>query len=120
MPEHAWLALVLTALGTFLIRLLPLLWMQRRQARRQIDEGAEESSVEALPPWLRLLGPMMIAAMLGVSLVPSPPSTVTWLATLIGVITTLLVWHRLRSLGWPVIAGVAGYTGVILLAGLIG
>lgn len=114
MPEHVWLAVTLTALGTFLIRLLPLLWMQRRLARHQ-----GENAVEALPPWLSILGPMMIAAMLGVSLIPASPSALTWLATLAGVIVTLLVWRRLRSLGWPVLAGVASYTAVILLAGLI-
>ncbi|WP_413616248.1 AzlD domain-containing protein [Halomonas cupida] len=113
MPEHVWLAVALTALGTFLIRLLPLLWMQRRLARRQGENG-----VEALPPWLSILGPMMIAAMLGVSLIPASPSATTWLATLVGVIVTLLVWRQLRSLGWPVLAGVASYTAVILLARL--
>lgn len=48
---------------------------------------------------------MMIAAVLGVSIVPVNPSPVSWLATAIGLSVTLLVWRRLRSLGWPVRRG---------------
>ncbi|ALM53089.1 AzlD domain-containing protein [Halomonas huangheensis] len=112
MSEAFWPAMALTAIGTLLIRLLPLLWMQRRMALRQDD------SVEALPAWLGVLAPMMIAAMLGVSLIPTTSTPVTWLATFFGATTTLLAWRRLRSLGWPVVSGVLMYGAVILLAGL--
>ncbi|MEC7296688.1 MAG: AzlD domain-containing protein, partial [Pseudomonadota bacterium] len=47
------------------------------------------------------------------------PSPVSWLATAIGLSVTLLVWRRLRSLGWPVAAGVAMFGAVEVAAALI-
>lgn len=113
MSSALWIAMLAAALGTLLMRLLPLLWMQRHLARR-----GEDSSVEAMPGWLSVLGPSMIAAMFGVSLVPTSLTLSSWLATACGGLLTLTVWHRTRSLGWPVFAGVAMYGAVKLLAGL--
>ncbi|MDR5867407.1 AzlD domain-containing protein [Halomonas koreensis] len=113
MSSALWLAVLASALGTLLLRVVPLLWMQRRLARLHGKDG-----VEAMPRWLVLLGPMMIAAVLGVSLVPRDPDALAWAATAIGVLATLLVWRRTRSLGWPVAAGVAAYGVVVVLAGL--
>ncbi|WP_046079095.1 AzlD domain-containing protein [Halomonas sp. HG01] len=113
MSSALWLALLASALGTLLIRLLPLLWMQRRLRRLGGEDG-----VEAMPQWLALLGPMMVAAVLGVSLVPAVPGPLAWLATATGVLATLGVWYRLRSLGWPVVAGVTAYGLVEVLATL--
>lgn len=113
MSSALWLAVLASAAGTLLMRLLPLLWMQRRLERLDGDDG-----LEAMPQWLGILGPLMIAAVLGVSLVPKTTDATSWLATAIGVLVTLLVWWRLRSLGWPVAAGVAAYGVVVILAGL--
>lgn len=110
MHSALWLAVLASAVGTLLMRLLPLLWMRRRLER--------DNSLEAMPQWLGILGPVMIAAMLGVSLVPATLDARSWLATAIGALVTLFVWWRLRSLGWPVAAGVATYGGVVILAGL--
>lgn len=112
MSNALWLAVLASALGTYLIRVLPLLWMRRRLRRFGDDD------MDAMPQWLGILGPLMIAALLGVSLVPRHPDATAWLATAIGVAITLLVWYRKRSLGWPVAAGVAAYGMVVILAGI--
>ena len=111
MSNTLWLAMLATALGTLLMRLLPLLWMRLRLARLDDDDDG----LDAMPQWLGILGPLMIAAVLGVSLVPITSDTTSWLATAIGVAATLAVWWKLRSLGWPVAAGVAAYGVVMLL-----
>ncbi|SEM37484.1 AzlD domain-containing protein [Halomonas caseinilytica] len=113
MSNALWLAVLASALGTYLIRVLPLLWMRRRL--RRLDGN---DNVDAMPQWLGILGPLMIAALFGVSLVPRDPSATTWLATAIGIAITLLVWYRKRSLGWPVAAGVAAYGVIIVLVGM--
>ncbi|MFW3615561.1 AzlD domain-containing protein [Billgrantia antri] len=110
MNSALWIAVLASALGTLLIRLLPLLWMQRRLARQGGDDG-----LEAMPQWLTLLGPLMIAALFGVSLMPVTPGAISWLATAIGVLATLAVWRYKRTLGWPVAAGVAAYGVVMVL-----
>lgn len=112
MNSALWLAVLTAAAGTLLMRLVPLLWMQRNLRRREADGG-----LDAMPRWLGILGPLMIAALLGTSLAPASPGAVSWLATAIGALATLLVWWRLRSLGWPVAAGVAAYGMVVMLAG---
>ncbi len=112
MSNALWLAVLASAAGTLLMRLLPLLWMRRRLERLEDDDG-----LEAMPQWLGILGPLMIAAVLGVSLVPATLDARSWLATAVGVTATLLVWYRLRSLGWPVAAGVAAYGVVVTLLG---
>lgn len=108
MDSALWLAVLASAAGTLLMRLLPLLWMQRRLDR---DDG-----FDAMPQWLSILGPLMIAALLGVSLVPAKTGAISWLATAIGVLVTLFTWWRLRSLGWPVVAGVVVYGVVVIMA----
>lgn len=101
MSVEIWIAIGLSALGTFLLRLLPLVWMKRHLQRQQI--AATDTS---MPVWLTVLAPTMIAAMFGVSLVPVNPSLTAWVATGLGILSTLAVWRRTRSLGWPVCAGV--------------
>lgn len=110
MSTALWLAVVISALGTLLIRVVPFLWMQRRLN--------SESGLNNMPQWLGILGPMMIAAVLGVSIVPVNPNAISWLATAIGLSVTLLVWSRTRSLGWPVAAGVAVF-GLVEVVALI-
>lgn len=101
MSTALWLAIIVSALGTLLMRVAPFLWMQRRLG--------SETGMNSMPQWLGILGPLMIAAVLGVSIVPVNPSAISWVATAIGLLVTLLVWLRLRSLGWPVAAGVSVY-----------
>jgi len=113
MDNQVWLALAICAVGTFFMRLLPMLWMKRHLIRQQA------AAREASPPlWLTVLAPTMIAAMFGVSLIPANPGFHTWLATVVGLLATALVWRRTRSLGWPVCAGVLlfGVVEVLLLA----
>ncbi|WP_249978623.1 AzlD domain-containing protein [Vreelandella olivaria] len=107
MSHALWLAVVASALGTLLMRVVPFLWMQRRLN--------SDTGLSNMPQWLGILGPMMIAAVLGVSIVPVNPNTISWLATAIGLVVTLLVWWRVRSLGWPVAAGVCIY-GVVQIS----
>ncbi|GGC88513.1 AzlD domain-containing protein [Vreelandella lutescens] len=111
MSSAMWIAVIICALGTLLMRVVPFLWMQRRLG--------STTGMNAMPQWLVILGPMMIAAVLGVSMVPVNPSAISWLATAIGLSVTLLVWRRLRSLGWPVAAGVAVFGAVEVAAALI-
>ncbi|MCH4811016.1 AzlD domain-containing protein [Vreelandella neptunia] len=108
MSTSLWLAIFASALGTLLMRVVPFLWMQRRLN--------SETGLNNMPQWLGILGPLMIAAVLGVSIMPVNPSAISWLATAIGLFVTLLVWWRVRSLGWPVAAGVAVYGVVQVIA----
>ncbi|MBO6827525.1 MAG: AzlD domain-containing protein [Sneathiella sp.] len=109
MLSDLWIALIASAIGTLLIRVLPLLWMQRHIARRK-----SKDAVADLPTWLSAFGPLMIAAMFGVSLIPASMTIGAWIATAIGAVITLSVWYFTRSLGWPVFAGVVTY-GLITL-----
>ncbi len=111
MDNNIWIALAICALGTLLMRLLPLVWMQRHLAKRKAQEAVDE-----IPSWLSVFAPLMIAGMFGVSLVPSNTTSASWLATALGVIATLVVWRFTRSLGWPVFAGVLVYGVMILMA----
>ncbi|UYF99004.1 MULTISPECIES: AzlD domain-containing protein [unclassified Halomonas] len=110
MSVELWIAVAMSALGTLLIRVAPFLWMQRRLDQRD--------GPSPLPGWLATLGPLMIAAVLGVSIVPVNPGTTSWVATALGLLTTCLVWRRTRSLGWPVAAGVTVFGVVVILAAL--
>jgi len=110
MQNDIWIALVASAVGTLLIRLLPLIWMQRHLAKRKSQEA-----VAAMPAWLSAFGPLMIAAMFGVSLIPSSQTVAAWISTVIGVLVTLIVWWFKRSLGWPVFAGVIAFGTVTLV-----
>ncbi|OHV12759.1 AzlD domain-containing protein [Kushneria phosphatilytica] len=107
-----WLTILAAALGTLMMRLLPLFWAQARLHTR-----AKEARHDAMPRWLGRLGPLMIAALLGHALVPSGNEPMAWLSTLAGASATLLVWYRTRSLGWPVLAGVAVFGMVTALMG---
>ena len=100
MDTNRWLVILLCAVGTFLIRALPLVWTRRHLARQTKD------TTNTLPTWLGLLGPLMIAAMFGVSLVPVRQDWVGVIATLAGCATTLVSWYHSRTLGKPVFIGV--------------
>lgn len=109
MDMSMWLALASIAIGTYLIRLLPYIWMKRSLAKRQTEDG-----VGSMPTWLTILGPTMIAAMFGTSLVPTHSDTLSWLATCVGILVTYGVWTRTRSMGLPILFGVMIF-GVVTL-----
>ncbi|RDE19838.1 AzlD domain-containing protein [Motiliproteus coralliicola] len=109
MHDSLWLAVVAIAVGTFSMRFLPMLWMQRH-----LDKHDGQDAIDVMPQWLSLLGPMMIAAMFGGSLVPNSVNLTGWAATACGVLVTLLVWRRTLSLGLPVLAGVFAYGAVFI------
>ncbi|REC95725.1 AzlD domain-containing protein [Kushneria indalinina] len=109
MNNAIWLAAGATALGTLLIRMLPLYWMQRRRSEASVTEREA-----AIPAWPGMLAPLMIAALLGISLAPQPGSALTWGATMMGSLATLSGWYTTRSLGLPVAAGVAAYALVVM------
>lgn len=113
MQNEVWLAMAICAVGTFLMRVIPMLWMKRHLIRLQAAATAG-----TMPVWLTVLAPTMIAAMFGVSLVPANQSFSAWLATVIGILSTLLVWRRTRSLGWPVCAGVLSF-GLVEVAAML-
>jgi branched-subunit amino acid transport protein len=106
---QVWLVLLIIAAGTFLLRALPLWWMQRHLQKQKSAEQPTNA-----PWWLTVLGPAMIAAMLGVSLLPAEPAPASLLATVAGCVATLLLWRKTRSLGWPVVVGVASYALVYI------
>jgi branched-subunit amino acid transport protein len=107
MNTTLWLTLLSIAIGTYLLRLLPYLWMRQKLAKHR-----DENVTTPMPTWLTILGPTMIAAMFGSSLVPSHLDPLAWLATAIGILTTFLVWTRTRSMGWPILMGVVVFGGV--------
>ncbi|WP_417528053.1 AzlD domain-containing protein [Marinomonas shanghaiensis] len=109
MDTSMWLALVSIAIGTYLIRLLPYIWMKRSLAKKQMEGG-----IGAMPIWLTILGPTMVAAMFGTSLVPAHSDAVSWLATGVGTLVTFGVWTRTRSMGLPILCGVVAF-GVVTL-----
>ncbi|OMH30804.1 hypothetical protein BGP75_17415 [Motiliproteus sp. MSK22-1] len=70
---------------------------------------------KVMPVWLTILGPIMIAAMPGVSMIPSSLDLISLGAKVFGGATTLLIWRKTRSLGWPVFSGVLAYSLIKLL-----
>ena len=114
MTDSLWIALAITAVGTFAMRAVPLLWMQHHLSQRQQHSG---DAIDGMPTWLGVLGPCVVAALAGSSLVPATQTTVAWLATLVGVIVTLLVWYYKRSMGFPILAGVSAF-GLTMVLGI--
>ncbi|UTW00800.1 AzlD domain-containing protein [Marinomonas rhizomae] len=110
MEMSMWLALASIAIGTYLIRLLPYVWMKRSLAKRQTEDG-----VGSMPTWLTILGPTMIAAMFGTSLVPTHSGSLSWFATGVGILVTYGVWTRTRSMGLPILFGVVAFGMVTLV-----
>ena len=110
MAVSMWLAVVSIAIGTYLLRALPYLWMKRSLAKRQAADA-----IGSMPTWLTILGPTMVAAMFGTSLVPAHSDLVSWLATGIGVLVTYGVWTRTRSMGLPILGGVMAFGAVTLI-----
>ena len=107
MQADIWIAIIVTALGTFAMRALPLMWTQRH-----FNKHKANNTEAKLPTWIGVLGPLMIAAMLGVSLIPKETSMAGWLATVAGTLLTVLIWRKTRTLGLPVLAGVLAFGGV--------
>ena len=100
MHVDIWIAIVVAAIGTYALRVVPLLWTQRH-----FNKHKANNTEARLPTWLSVLGPLMIAAMLGASLIPKAPSAASWIATAIGTVVTVLVWRKFKSLGLPVFCG---------------
>ncbi len=69
MHVDIWIAIVVAAIGTYALRVVPLLWTQRH-----FNKHKANNTEARLPTWLSVLGPLMIAAMLGASLIPKAPS----------------------------------------------
>ena len=112
MSGQTWVILISIALGTYLIRALPYLWMSRK-----LNKQASQGSIGSTPVWLTILGPTMIAAMFGSSLVPVEPSLLSWIATLIGCCATYIVWRRTRSMGYPIVVGVLVFGALVVIFG---
>ncbi|OJF69111.1 branched-chain amino acid ABC transporter [Alteromonas sp. V450] len=104
MHVDIWIAIVIAAIGTYALRVGPLLWTQRH-----FNKHKANNTEARLPTWLSVLGPLMIAAMLGASLIPKAQSTASWIATAIGTVVTVLVWRKYKSLGLPVLCGVLSF-----------
>ncbi|CAA0357097.1 conserved membrane hypothetical protein [Alteromonas alvinellae] len=104
MHVDIWIAIVVAAIGTYALRVVPLLWTQRH-----FNKHKANNTEARLPTWLSVLGPLMIAAMLGASLIPKAPSAASWIATAIGTVVTVLVWRKFKSLGLPVFCGVLSF-----------
>jgi len=102
-----WIAIFAAAIGTFALRALPLIWMQRHLRQRD-----QQGVPDAGPPLFTVLGPTMIAALFGVSLLPVSTTPASTIAVLIGCLSTYLVWRWTQSLGIPVAVGVAAF-GVV-------
>ncbi|WP_255858293.1 AzlD domain-containing protein [Bacterioplanoides sp. SCSIO 12839] len=102
-----WPALLLIAAGTFVMRAVPFIWTHKHLAKH--------NGTRALPTWLGILGSCTTAALLGVSMVPGQPNLTAWLATGIGILTTLLVWHKTRSMGLPILAGVMAFGMALMI-----
>ena len=113
MHVDIWIAIVVAAIGTYALRVVPLLWTQRH-----FNKHKANNTEARLPTWLSVLGPLMIAAMLGASLIPKAPSAASWIATAIGTVVTVLVWRKFKSLGLPVFCGVLSF-GVALGIALV-
>jgi branched-subunit amino acid transport protein len=101
MDNALWITMISIAIGTYLMRMVPFVWMSRRLNRHLDGPVLENKSI-----WLSVLGPTMIAAMFGTSLVPASPSLLAWCATVLGTLATILVWRWKPSLGLPVFVGV--------------
>ncbi|GAB3478177.1 AzlD domain-containing protein [Marinomonas epiphytica] len=104
MTTEIWLSVVIISIGTLAVRLVPFVWM-----RNKLQKASDQNSVADTPVWLTIMGPTMIAAMFGTSVVPGTPSLLTWLSSIIGLLITWLVWRRTQSLGWPICWGVSAY-----------
>ena len=104
MHVDIWIAIVVAAIGTYALRVVPLLWTQRH-----FNKHKANNTEARLPAWLSVLGPLMIAAMLGASLIPKAPSAASWIATAIGTVVTVVVWRKFKSLGLPVFCGVLSF-----------
>ena len=112
MNQDLWVALFIIAAGTYLLRVIPLIWMQRKLIQHE-----KKGSVKPPPDWLTVLGPTMISAMFGASLVPTHPTFAAWVATALGMLATLAVWIRTRSMGLPTLTGVFVFGVLTVLFG---
>ncbi|MFC3120209.1 AzlD domain-containing protein [Agaribacter flavus] len=104
MRSEIWMVIVIVALGTYALRVIPLIWTQRHLSKRDNNHGDAK-----LPVWISVLGPLMIASMLGVSLIPKSISAESWVATIIAVVGTVIIWRKFGGLGIPVLLGVSTF-----------
>lgn len=109
MQTELWLGIIIASIGTYGLRVIPLMWTQRHLKKHQCTNNET-----TLPLWISVLGPLMIAAMLGVSLVPKVTTIESWIGTGVGVLVTITVWRKTRSLGLPVLLGVLAF-GIVFL-----
>jgi branched-subunit amino acid transport protein len=90
--------ILLIALGTYLMRLIPLLW-----GRKLDPQGRVMTS-------LQTVGPMLIAALLGVSGAgEAAGQTAGWLPVLLGLVGTGLTYRWQGGFVLPISTGVAAY-----------
>ena len=105
MSHEALLAVIFLGIATYLSRLLPYLWMRKRLNSSQGTVNQEER----IPQSIRVLGPIMIAAMFGMSLLPQEPKTPSLLAAPVACFFIFYIWKKKKSLIFPILGGVASY-----------
>jgi len=102
-----WIA-VLSGVGTFLVRFLPMAWHMRNSARRQ-PRGAWRRGMDAI-------GPAAIVALLTVSLwglVNGAAPMRSMLAVAAGLLGVWLGRRYVGSIAWATLAGVLAYGAML-------
>lgn len=100
--------IALSGAGTFLIRLLPMLW-QEKGVKSAWSRGGLRNALDAI-------GPSAIVALLVVSfwgMVAPQPSTQSILPIVIGLLGVALGKRLLGSIAWATLCGVLAYGLVI-------
>lgn len=112
MDKSSWLALFVIAIGTFLMRAGPLQLIFHR-----FKQSTSSNSRNQIPFVFSIMGPAVIAALLGTSLMPSTPSFQSWAATFVGILVTLIVYYKIRTLSLPIFFGVLANSLVLSIFG---
>ncbi|NYT60900.1 AzlD domain-containing protein [Alcaligenaceae bacterium] len=100
--------IALSGAGTFLIRLLPMLW-QEKGVKSAWSRGGLRNALDAI-------GPAAIVALLVVSfwgMVASQPSVQNMLPIIVGLLGVVLGKRLLGSIAWATLSGVLAY-GVVV------
>lgn len=106
------LVIVLSGAGTFLIRLLPMLW-QEKEVKNAGSRGRLRGALNAI-------GPSAIIALLVVSfwgMVGQQPSSRTVLPIVFGLLGVLLGRRLLGGIAWATLSGVLAYGAILWVAG---